>query len=229
MNYKIISDEIIFRNFIDWLPELLPNECFYGCLFSRKKYCPELIHSSDKTQLKRFTAIKSTLYDKVKQLECPIGSYRLKDRDVPQDSLVLYINPNPRDLIKASFESIKSLTTCLQNKSIGFNPHQEVMSCIQRSKSRTIYFDVDIDESDNDRLFESINQIKSYINPDCLTVLRTRGGVHCLVDVSKIKEQYKRTWHKNIISVNNVDQTSDQLLPAAGCIQGGFVPYFFQI
>ena len=226
MNYQIICDEGKFRQFIDWLPDLEPNETFYCCLFSRKKYCPELVYSSDKTQLKRFTANKITLYDKVRQLECPVGSYRLKDRSVPQESLVLYINPNPRDLIRASFESIKSLTTCLQNKSQGFNPHQEVISCIQRAKSRTIWFDVDIDESDESILSDTIDQIKTFINSDCLTFVRTRGGIHCLVEVSKIKEEYKRTWHKNITSLSNVDQTSDQLLPVVGCCQGGYVPSF---
>lgn len=227
MNYKIIQDENLLKSFIDWLPDLEPNEVFYCCLFARKKYCPELVFSSDKTQLKRFTAMKTTLFDKIRQLECPIGSYRLKDRDVPQEALVLYINPNPRDLIRASYESIKSLTTCLQNKSQGFNPHQEVLSCIQRAKSRTVYFDVDIDEPDADRLANTIAWIESWINPDCLTFVKTRGGCHCLIEVDKIKKEYSKTWHKNITSLSNVDQTSDQLLPVVGCCQGGFVPFLY--
>ena len=225
-NYKIIADEVILRSFIDFLPDLNDNEAFYCCLFSRKKYCPELVHSSNKTQLKRFTASKATLYEKIRQLEVPVGSYRLKDRYVPQESLVLYINPNPRDYIRATFESIKSLTTILQNKSKNFNPHQEVMSCIQRAKSRTIWFDVDIDENDPDLLTSTIEILKGYVNPDCLSFVRTRGGVHCLVEVGKIQEEHRRTWHKNITSLPNVDQTSDQLLPVPGCVQGGFVPHF---
>lgn len=228
MNYQIIFDELVLREFVDWLPDLQSNETFYCCLFSRKKYCPELVRSSDKTQLKRFTANKSNLIDKIKQLECPAGSYRLKDRSVPQESLVLYINPNPRDIIRATFESIKSLTTCLQYKNQGFNPHQEVISCIQRSKSRMIWFDVDIDEPDWAKLQETMEMIKSFINSDCLTFVRTGGGAHCLIEVNKIKEEYKKTWHKNITSLPSVDQTSDQLIPVPGCCQGGFVPQFIK-
>lgn len=226
MNYKVIQDEQLFLKFIEWLPDLERNEMFYCCLFSRKKYCPELVYSSDKSQLKRFTATKNTLYDKVRQLECPIGSYRLKDREVPQESLVLYINPNPRDLIKASFESIKELATCLQNKSQGFNPYQEVISCIQRASSRKIWFDIDIDQTDQNMLNHTIQIIKETLNNDCLTFIKTRGGVHCLIETAKIKEEYKKTWYTQIMGLPNIDQTSDQLLPVVGCCQGGFVPYF---
>lgn len=227
MTYKIIHDEDALDAFIDWLPDLLPNEVFYACLFARKKYSPELVHSSDKTQLKRFTATKATLKDKIRQLECVLGVYRLKDRDVPQEALVLYINPNPRDLVKASFEAIKELTTALQNKAVGFNPHQEVMSCIQRAKSRTVWFDVDIDLVSG--VEDVLGQVCRVVNRNALTFVRTRGGVHVLVEVNKIEESYKRTWHKEIHKLEGVDRTSDQLLPVVGCCQGGFVPYFLNI
>lgn len=226
MTYKIIQDEVILDQFIDWLPELEPNEVFYACLFARKKYAPDLVQSSDKTQLKRFLAKKSTLKDKIRQLECPVGSYVLKGRPVPQESLVLYLNPNPRNVVKATYAGIKELVDLLQNKATDFNPVQEMMSCVQRSKGRTVWFDVDIDECDPAVLDETIGRVHSSINPDCLTFVKTRGGVHCLVEVNKIEKQYAKTWHKDICSLPNVDQTSDQLLPVPGCCQGGFIPHF---
>lgn len=229
MTYKIIQDENLLDQFIDWLPELQPNEVFYACLFARKKYSPEMVQSSDKTQLKRFLAKKTTLKDKIRQLECPVGSYALKGRPVPQESLVLYLNPNPRDVVRATYSGIKELVDLLQNRSVGFNPVQEIMSCVQRSKSRTVWFDVDIDENDPAILAETIDKIRGSINPDCLKFVKTRGGIHCLVEVNKIEKSFAKSWHNDICSLPNVDQTGDQLLPVVGCCQGGFVPYFMDI
>lgn len=220
MNYQIIKDKKAFLQFIDWLPELEANEKFYCCLFARKKYSQAAQFSADKSQLKRFLSDKSRLYDKVKQLEVELGAYRIKGKEVPQDTLALYINPNPRNLKKATYDSIIALAELLKKDQDGFNPHQEVMGCIQRSVSRKIYLDFDVDTKDFD--FE---QLKSIVNPSCLDVLETRGGYHLLVKLSAIEKEYKNTFYNKIVALG-VDQVGDQLLPVQGCTQGGFVPKF---
>lgn len=232
MNYQIIIDENIFKDFIDWLPELEPNETYYGCLFARKKYCQELVHSSDKTQLKRFTGNKSNLYWKVKQLECELGSYRLKDRNVPQDALALYIQPNPRDLVKASWAGIRELADALQSKSQGFNPQQEVMSCIQRAKGRKFWVDFDLDSKDANLL--KLNEIFCDFNR-YHKILETRGGYHILINPQKATEinieskKFPINWYSTMKAIFNVDQVGDQLMPVPGCTQGGFSPHFITL
>ena len=79
MNYKIITDEDKLLDFINWLPDLEANEKFYCCLFLRKKYCTDLIKSSEKSQLKRFLSSKKRVFEKIKQLVTELGSYKLKE------------------------------------------------------------------------------------------------------------------------------------------------------
>ena len=176
MNYQIISDKEKLLAFIDWLPELEADEKFYCCLFARKKYCADQIKSNDKTQLKRFLSDKARLYQKIKQLEVPIGAYQLKDIPAPQESLALYINPNPRNLKKATFDGIIKLTQLLKNDNKNFNPHAELLSIIQKTISRKIYLDFDVDFKDFD-----FDQLKDIINLSCMDIVETRGGYHLLV------------------------------------------------
>ena len=53
--HDIIRDEQKLADFVDWLPDLQLNQKYFLALFARKKYM-NVIKSSDKTQLKRFTA-----------------------------------------------------------------------------------------------------------------------------------------------------------------------------
>ncbi len=220
MNYQVITDEEKLLEFIEWLPELETNEKFYCCLFSRKKYCDSQIKSSDKAQLKRFLSDKSKLYAKIKQLEVELGAYRLKEGAAPQESLALYLNPNPRDLKKATYQGIIRFTELLMNGDKNLNPHAEIMSCTQKSIGRKIYLDFDIDNKDFD-----FSQLDGIINKSAMQVVQTRGGFHVLVRLSDIEGKYKKTFYNNIVKLG-VDQTGDQLLPVPGCIQGGFTPRF---
>lgn len=213
MNYKLITDEAKVKDFINWLPELEPHEKFYCCLFARKKYVPYL--PSDKSQLKRFLATKDNLLDKIKQLECPIGTYKSGGFDIPQEALALYMMPNPRNLRAATAASIKKLTDLLYLNAKGYNPHAEVLSQIQNAKSRTFVVTFDFDNG---------VQLPE-LNPDAYKVLQTRGGTHLMVEVAKVEQRFKKTWFN---SLKGYDQHGDLLSPIPGTIQGNFEPHFYE-
>lgn len=226
MNYKIIQNENKFREFIEWLPELENGEVFYCSLFARKKYCKNNEIKLDKAQLRRFTTTKEWLYDKVKQLECEIGSYKSHSISIPQEALALYITVNPRSLIKATKNSLIKFAHLITKDYDGYNPHAEVMSEIQTAGNRKIYMDLDFDgEFNYSDLYNSIDETK--INKDCLTFVKTRGGYHILVKLDDIKNEYKKTWYQHLTSLKGCDMRgTESLLPVIGCCQGDYIPYF---
>lgn len=223
MTYNIITNPDQLKAFINWLPELKPHEKYYCCLFARKKYCEDGVQSSDKAQLKRFVTDKERLFDKISQLEVKLGAYQLKNASAPQESLALYINPNPRDLKKAAYNGMIKLTELLRDDNRAFNPHSEMMTCIQQSRGQKIFLDFDVDNKDFD-----FSQLNGIINTDCLEIVKTRGGFHILVRLKDLDPAYKKSFYKDI-SALGVDQTGDQLLPVPGCVQGGFTPRFIKI
>lgn len=196
---------------------------------------PELA-SSDKTQLRRLVSSKADLCSKIKQLECPVGSYTTKSGDIiPDSAIAIYITINPRCLRKATVEGIRCLaanigkdldggmkTTCL-------NPHSEILSVIHRAKSRSCFVDFDIDHGEGDNKSSmSLDEIKKktidIVGKEAPTFLVTRGGVHVLVQPKLVVSDTKN-WHPIICKTLSCDQIGDLMIPIPGCNQGGFTPY----
>lgn len=223
MNYTIIKDEGILRSFIDWLPVLEEGEAYYVSLLARSKYADVI--KSDKQQLKRFTSRKEDLFAKIRQLECPIGAYKQKGEDIPQEALAIYITPNPRSLHNAMFSALTALAKCIQHQNKSANPHQEVMNEIQKSKSRSCFVDFDFDHKEDKFIGELKSLIYTYTGASArIKFIETRGGYHVLVDPVTVEEPFRKTWYQNIAQLPHVDQTGDQMIPVPGGTQGGFIP-----
>lgn len=234
MNYEIIKDEKLLKDFIKWLPELNNNECYYLSLFARSKYAKNIDGTNkfphiktDKAQLKRFTVSnKDLIYDKIKQLEVQIGAYKTKDgNDIPQESLALYITPNPRNQQTAMFNLMKRLIDIQQCKGLNYNIHAEAISAIQKSCSRKIFTDFDID-LDNAEDFVKSKLDYSKINNECVNILKTRGGIHILIELDKVAYEFKKTWYLHLTTNFNIDIKGDNMIPVQGTYQGGFIPHF---
>jgi len=189
---------------------------------------------ADRAQLKRFTSTKERLIQKIKQLEIPLNLYDSGDTIVSQDNLAIYITPNPRDLHQSSLVLMKEISERLIRKDNAINPHTLALNTIQTTTSRKIFFDLDIDfkiENHQEAIEKFKLDIADCINSDCLTFIKTNGGLHCLINLQNINKEYQKTWHPKVsqLSCNEYDVTmnGDNVLPIVGCIQGiDFSPYF---
>jgi hypothetical protein len=216
-NYKIISDPDLLRRWIDeFLPDLLENEQFYCSLLARKKYCKDVPWiKSDRGQLKRFTSKKEYLFDKIHQLEVPFGAFQLDGRPAPQEALAVYVSANPRDLWKATVRSIGKLANVLECNGKNSNPHQEVMSEIQKTVGTRKYVCFDVDVKNEDDLAKIIDICDGYCN-----VTETRGGYHVFVLKDKVDQIKTKNWYLEISKF--AEQTGDLMTTPWGTIQGGW-------
>lgn len=174
---------------------------------------------SDKSQLKRFTSNKERLIDKIRQLECKVGSYKQDGIGIPQEALALYISPNPRNNYKATIKGIQRFAQLIENQNQNFNPHQEILSVIQQTAGtkKWVIFDIDTKEI-------SKPEIENILGTSEFLFLETRGGFHVLVEPNKIPKSHSKTWHQNLSKISDV--RGDCLIPVPGCCQGGFIPRF---
>lgn len=235
-NYKIIHNEVALRNFIDnFLPDIDDNtHTYYVSLLARNKYEVNTnVIKGDKAQVKRFNSSKERLFDKIKQLEVPLGSYKTSDGEIiPQEALVLYIAPNPKSLRKATFLAQQQLTESLYNgKSV--NPRQVGMAAIHNAYDKFYFRDFDMDNVSADVV---VNDVSQFINHDAVHFLQTRGGVHVIVESAKVISEYKKTWFKNIFDLpytdknassgkNKNSEAKDFMIPVVGGTQNNFSPY----
>lgn len=214
--YKIITNEDLLREFIEWLPACTETEQYYCCLFMRKKYCKDVPWiKSDKGQLKRFTSKKEFLFDKIAQLECKFGAYQFDGNPVPQESLALYVTVNPRDLWKATLKSIGKLASVLECSGKNSNPHQEVMSEIQKCSGNRKFILFDLDTKDKASLDKCIELCEG--NCD---ITETRRGYHIFVYKDKCDTFSEKLWYPQMQKL--CDVTGDGMTPPWGTYQGGW-------
>lgn len=233
MNYKLIGDEAHLQNFIDRLPDCGENEMYYISLFARKKYNRAAGVPHDKCQLKRTTATKDRIIHKIRQWEIALGQYKYKDIAIPNDMLVVYITPNPRNLEKATLQHISDITSRLAKRQPLGNPKSQALNCIQNSPlDNKVYFDIDVDQKyvEIDGKSLSVPEWAKTLVKESMIAdisLESRGGYHILMKLSEIDNRKKNPfWGRfnNAFAEKLVDgqMNGDNMIPIPGTIQGGF-------
>lgn len=223
-NYTVIADLPRLEAFANWLPATTPGELFYVALLARNKYAKAAgigTFNSDRYQCKRFLTTADRLVDKIRQLECPLGAYRLKSIEVPQEALALYITPNPRDAIKATRFALIKFAELVASGSTSHNPHAEALSQVHKSCGTKHFVDIDFDGVSP---ADVVPEIAKFLNLDAVEILLTRGGFHALVRLAAVAPEHVKSWYKKMMALPGVDIRGDNMIPVPGCVQGGFVP-----
>jgi hypothetical protein len=75
---------------------------------------------------------------------------------------------------------------------------------------------------------EAVSNLYKILNEECINIVSTRGGVHALIELGRINQEFEKSWYKNVIALKcndfDVMMNSDGLLPIPGCNQGGYIP-----
>lgn len=230
--YKFINDEQQLLNFIDWLPELEKEECYYVALIARKKYDTNKVIKTNQTCIKRFISSKDHLFQSIRSLEVKYGTYKVNDKLLDESILSLYILPNPRSFRKASIQMAYNVLNTLSTNEEFKNPKSIIMSELSKHPNRKIFLDVDIDLYPDQTLHieELYILLNDIINEESIVnIVQTRGGYHLLIKPDLISHEFQKTYYKSISNIKDerikdVSIKGDRFLPIPGTIQGGFVP-----
>lgn len=221
--YHLIRDEDELVNFLNILPENNNNEKYLIALLYRGKY--ETPKHNRTLCVKRIVTNKSNILPKIRQLECPIGSYTYKDNPIKQDTLAVYITPNPRDMVKACKNTVSLIMKDICETNPKFpNPYTVSLTAIHNSPAKKVFVDFDIDSKDD---YNSLYTLaKDNLGLGNFYMIETNGGYHILADLRK-KDQFvnKKGWHKSLQKVSDI--VGDCMLPLPGCVQGNFIPKCF--
>lgn len=86
MNYKLIHDIEQLQRFIDFLPELKPNESYFLILVARKKWNPES-NIPSAVKLLREAVTKDKIIQTIQRWEVKKGTFKGKGIEIPQENL----------------------------------------------------------------------------------------------------------------------------------------------
>ncbi len=173
--YELIFSYEKLEEFINILPDEKDGEQFYITLFARKKYDTSGLLKCDKNCVKRVTAKKKDIIQKIEQMEVGVGVYTYEGKPIPEEALALYISPNPRSFHLGGVATLKQLVSELTQGRINKNPHSIALNYIQTASENKVYFDVDVDFLKSDDLEGFKAAISNFINLDCCIFIQTRG------------------------------------------------------
>lgn len=251
MNYKLIHNQEELQKFVDFLPELNPNEGYFLILIARKKWFPESGIASAHKLRRETVGRKDKIIPTIKQWQIEEGGYDSNGTPIDIKNLGVYIGFNPKNQHKACFELINQCLEAIKSNKENINVKSMANDVIQGSNGTKNFMDIDVDIKEGEDYIEIKKYIESVINKGYLKLIKTNGGFHCLVELKKevihfcggseysseIIDTTKqldfsphKDWYmklKNHPFKSELNIMSNDLIPVVGCNQGVFIPHFF--
>lgn len=209
------------------LMKLEDDEVYILLLNARKKWCPELSRSEEimYRDLVRNNDPDETLR-KIKKIGCVSrGIYvDMKSlREIDTGCMATYVLLDPRSTLKGYIEFMSDINKWIYESFVGASRNLEfyrridikLFSAIHKSRSRDLYFVIDIDKKDEDILVRITGLLEGQIR----WISETHSGYHVITD-----KNYETgiIIHQNIVDMEYVEVLKDPMTPVPGTLHGGF-------
>ncbi len=235
---SLLKDEQSTRKFIEKvLVPLERDEVFIMVLTARKKYCSNL---SASLEVVRKDIIRNNDTDeiirKIKKMSVVEELYvDNKGNIIPEEAFALYILPEPRSTIKAFRSFQKDVNDWIYEDLVGKVQKLEnyrridakLFSSIHKSKSRSIYYILDVDIKNVDLLMNIIKDMKEFnVDKYIKYVSKTHGGYHILTERNDETGKYifiEMKKDRNVYLKDFLEVRKETMTPVVGCSQGGHI------
>jgi hypothetical protein len=253
---KIVGDEEMLKSFLTHFPELVDDEVFFLSLSARNKYLTDAEREQfDLGRTEMFS--RQVAYDHegilmaIARMEADLAVRKTRNgSDIPHHCLVTYFNVHPSSTIDAytAFKAQldhhynETFKSVVHGKTANYEPflrsRTHLMNHIQKSKSRRIYIDIDVDCSDEKVAFDASLEVSKDVFECGIKHLRvqTQGGYHILIDREQLNtfnksagKSEKINLHMDIVSANKLVEpyggevvfNTNAMVPLPGTYQAG--------
>jgi hypothetical protein len=245
----MIVDRAQFDKFVEILPDLKNDELYFFSLSARNKYLSaeerkEFALGRTEMFSREIARDKEGIYYIMNKLKSSL-QYRVtaNGKPIPERALVVYANINPSSTIKAyqlfTQEIDKQINevvhTFLNTKEPNFEGlkriNRELMNCIQKSRSRKYYIDIDIDFREKGTA-ECVIDLMGFLstNKSVFYTIKTYSGYHFLIRkdtvpntlFSKIEE------HRLNSNIKEIEFNKNEMIPVPGTLQAGKLVKFIE-
>jgi len=239
--YKLIYDEQEVRDFFNsCMPRLAENEVYFFSLSSRNKYLTQeerVEYDLGRTEMFAKSIVKEDsanyFIKKIRRLECDTRGFTTRNgKEIPAKTLILYININPINTIKAYSQfvqkSIEELTNSnAESKNYFFkNIESKLFSYLQQSIGTKSLIDIDFDIDKEVEIVLLHKFLKDLDKNDCkYYIIETKSGFHVLLDKSTLKHNFYLTivnLNDQVIKGGEIVVNKNGMIPLPGTLQGGF-------
>lgn len=234
-----------FDRFISILYPLEKDECYFVSLSARNKYLSDEereFYSLGKTEMFGRTIIKdfNDIDFYMKKLYSNLSFKTTNNgKQIPEKALVTYININPSSMIQAYMMFQKEMNRQIYEIMLALDKKKQpnysyvtradrvLMNCIQKSKSRRCFVDIDFDVI-NDKSMTIFTHI---LNDNGINhyVITSKNGYHVLIELQSLHGKKFNLQHNieihHIEAMNSnkgeVKINSNGMVPVPGTRQAG--------
>jgi len=243
---SLILDKKEYDKFVDYLPELERDEVYFLSLSARNKYLTDAERVEfDLGRTEMFS--RQVAFDKegielaLNKMTADLAVRRTRNGSkIPEKSLVVYFNVHPSSTVKAYRRFSEQMDRHYEEAFVGTlngsdaadmwipfrRMRTNLMNHIQKSFSRKLMVDIDIDGEDDEQSKALLWSVRDFLTyNDChFVTIKTQGGYHVLVPTEKLGKHvplFQKLKDLDNTTEGEVKFNSNAMVPLPGTLQAG--------